>query len=525
MEETEKITYTSLLADSSIHGKFEGALEKIEQRLGQHHPMFIGEKGIFSNEEFSARSPIDSEIIIGHFQKGTGEDAKKAVRAAKDAFSSWSCTDWKERVRIIRKCADTLDRQKFLLAAQICIEIGKTRTEALAEVGEAIDFLHYYADLYESKEGLVTPFSSEAPGEEPKSVMKPHGVWVVISPFNFPVALAAGMTSAALLTGNTVVMKPTSIAPYSGLRLYQAFISSGIPPGALNIITGPGEPFGDAIVGNTDVDGIAFTGSRSVGMWLYRSFAASQPYPKPVVLELGSKNPAIVTAHAEIEKAVEGVVRAAFGYSGQKCSAASRLYLEKSIADTFLDALSRRIEKLKVGDPREKEVFTGPVITRKALATFRNAIDEAKMDGGRIIAGGNVLERGIYGRGNYAVPTVISDLSPEHRLLKEELFVPILTVDTFTTLREALIKANNTEFGLTAGIFSEKETECEYFFDHIKFGVTYSNRRGGATTGAWPGAQPFGGWKGSGSTGRGVGGPYYLLSFVREQAQTKVKSS
>ncbi|MDT8356928.1 MAG: aldehyde dehydrogenase family protein [Methanomicrobiaceae archaeon] len=524
MKGKEKITYTSLLADSSIHGKFEDALEKIGQRLGQHHPMFIGEKGIFSNEEFPTRSPLDSEIIIGHFQKGTGEDARKAVRAAKDAFVTWSSTDWRERVRIIRECANTLDRQKFLLAALICYEIGKTRTEALAEVGEAIDFLRYYAGHYESREGYITPLSSGAPGEEPQSVMKPHGVWAVISPFNFPVALAAGMASAALLTGNTVVMKPTSLAPYSALRLYQAFISSGIPPGALNVVTGPGEPFGDAIVGNRDVDGIAFTGSRSVGMWLYRSFASSQPYPIPVVLELGSKNPVIVTAHAEIEKAVEGVVRAAFGYSGQKCSAASRLYLERSIADPFLEALTTRIGELRVGDPREKEVFTGPVITRKALTTFRNAVDEAKRDGGKVLAGGSVLERGIFGRGNYAVPTVISDLSPEHRLFTEELFVPILAVDTFTTLREALDKANNTEFGLTAGIFSEKEAECEYFFDHIKFGVTYSNRKGGATTGAWPGAQPFGGWKGSGSTGRGVGGPHYLLSFMREQAQTRVNA-
>lgn len=522
MSEEKKITYVSILADESINDEFEKALDAIERKLGQHHPMFVGDKAIFSNEEFEVNSPIDSNIMIGYFQKGTREDINSAIREASNSFYEWSSLDWKERVRIIRNAADYLDQQKFLLAALITLEAGKNRYEALAEVGEGIDFLRYYSDIYEEHLGFTLQLSSYAPNEKCQSVLRPHGVWTVVSPFNFPIALAAGMASAALLTGNTIVLKPTSTAPFSGLKLYQAFVRSGVPSGAVNVITGPGQAFGEEIVKNPDVAGIAFTGSRDVGMWLYRNFSEKQAYPKPIVMELGSKNPTIVTSRADIDKAVEGVVKAAFGYGGEKCSATSRVYVHKKIFEKFTEAIRMKVDEIVVGDPRQKDVFFGPLINSRAFATYKDAINATEKVGGRIIAGGKVLDKGPFSRGYYVTPTIVTGIPQDHALMKDELFVPFLVVDTFESLEEALGKANDTEYGLTAGIFSEDPGEIEYFFKHIQFGVTYANRKGGSTTGAWPGAQPFGGWKGSGSTGRGVGGPYYMLSFLREQAQTRI---
>jgi 1-pyrroline-5-carboxylate dehydrogenase len=352
--------------------------------------------------------------------------------------------------------------------------------------------------------------------------MKPHGAWAVISPFNFPLDLAAGMAGAALITGNAVVLKPTSATPLTGLRLYGAFIAAGVPAGAINFVTGPGAPFGEAAVSSPDVDGIAFTGSRDAGTWLLRNLATREPWPKPMVAEMGSKNPVIVSEKADLGKAAEGVARAAFGYSGQKCSATSRVYVQDSVAGEFLGLLKRRTEALKLGDPRERDVFLGPVIDGKARKIFAKAVDLARKDGGTVIAGGKVREEGPLARGHYPEPTIVTGLPGGHILEKKELFVPFLVIDTYSTLEEALGRANDTEYGLTAGIFSEDGEEVEAFFREIRFGVCYANRRGGATTGAWAGRQSFGGWKASGSTGKGVGGPYYLLSYLREQSQTRL---
>ncbi|NYT21113.1 MAG: aldehyde dehydrogenase family protein [Methanomicrobiales archaeon] len=522
MTSQKKITYVSLLSDESIHGEFETALESIGREFGKSHPMMIDGKEITADREFDVFSPIDRSIHIGRFQQGTGQDAAAAVAAARSGFISWSETGWQERAGRILRVADVLEEEMFLLAALITFESGKNRYEALAEVGEAVDMLRYYAETYRTHQGYRIPMVPEQPGAICESVMRPYGVWAVISPFNFPLALGAGMAGAALLTGNTVVLKPTSTAPFSGLKLYHAFITAGVPAGSLQFFTGPGKVFGSAIVKNRDIDGIAFTGSRDAGMWLQRNFVESQPYPKPVVSEMGSKNPAIVTANADIDTAVEGIVKGAFGYSGQKCSATSRVYVHQNIATEFTEALVSAVDRLVIDDPRKKESFISPVISEKALTTFRDAVTRCRKDGGTILAGGTVLEEGIFSRGHYIRPTVVTGLPPDHSLVADELFVPFLILDTFATLGEALEKANTTEYGLTAGIFSRDTGEINEFFRKIRFGVCYSNRRGGATTGAWPGSQPFGGWKASGSTGRGVGGPYYLLSYLHEQAQTRL---
>ena len=518
----KKVTYVSMEGDPALHRAYEDALEKAAGELGKSHPILIGGREVSTGREFDVRSPIDRDILIGSFQLGGEEEARRAFREAKKAFPGWSRRGWRERAAIIRRAADRLEADRYLLAALITYEVGKNRFEAVAEVGEAVDMLRYNADLYEKNQGYTVPMEPEAPGARGLSVMKPHGAWAVISPFNFPLGLAAGMASAAHLTGNTVVLKPTSAAPLSGLKLYQAFISGGVPGGAVNYVTGPGGMFGEAAVSSPDIDGIAFTGSRDAGMWLFRNLSARQPYPKPLIAEMGSKNPVIITERADLGKAVEGVARGAFGYCGQKCSATSRVYVHASVAQEFMESLKRRTEDLKIGDPRDRDTFIGPVNDGKAKETFIEAVDLCKKDGGTVITGGRVRDAGLLSKGCYVEPTLVTGLPRGHQLGKRELFVPFLIIDTFSTLGEALEEANDTGYGLTAGIFSEDEDEVESFFEGIRFGVCYSNRRGGATTGAWAGHQSFGGWKASGSTGKGAGGPYYLLSYVREQAQTRL---
>jgi len=485
--------------------------------------MYIGGREVYSEDgEFEKRSPIDTSILIGRFQRGNAVHARQAIEEANKAFESWSKTSWRRRVEVMRRAAELIDQRKFEIAAMITLEVGKNRLEALAECWEAIDAIRYYAELMEKNNGYDFEMGPGGPGERCRMVMKPYGAWVAISPFNFPFMLANGMIHAALLTGNTVVMKPTSEAPLTGLMLFRIFRDAGVPAGAINYVTGPGEAFEDEFVSNPGVAGIAFTGSKDVGMRLYRRFTSSQPYPKPILLEMGSKNPTIVTARADVEKAVMGVVRAAFGYDGQKCSATSRLYVEKGIRDKFLERLVRETSALRVGDPRRREVFMGPVINKRAYENFKRYIEEARRGGGEVIYGGEALSGGEYEKGYYVQPTIITGLPRDHPLFKNELFLPILLIAEYETLEEAIKEANNTNYGLTAGIFSEDEEEIRYFMDNIAFGVVYANRRGGATTGAWPGAQSFVGWKASGATGKGIGGPHYLLTFMREQSQTTV---
>ena len=519
----KKVTYTTLFADESLNPKFEAALERFGPRLGQSHPMFIGGRDVRSAAgEFEHRSPLDTSILVGRFQVGTREHGRQAIDAARDAFDAWSNRPWEERVRAFDKYARLIDERKFDIAVAITYEVGKNRLEALAECWEAIDAVKFYSGVMRKEKGYTTKMGPGGPGEHNMDVCKPHGVWPVISPFNFPFMLANGMALGALITGNTVILKPTSEAPLTGLMLYQLYVDAGVPPGAVNYVTGPGSDFEDEFVSNPDVSGIAFTGSRDVGMRLFRRFHTEQPYPKPILLEMGSKNPTIVSAKADIAKAVEGTVRAAFGYSGQKCSATSRVYVQNQVMDKFLGALKDRVERLTVGDPREAKTFMGPVINERAVEKFESSVAAAKQAGARLLAGGDVVRDGMMEKGYYVSPTVVVGLPEDHRLVKEELFVPFVVVNGFDRVDDAIRKANATEYGLTAGIFSKDEREVKEFFDKIRFGVTYANRSGGPTTGAWPGAQSFTGWNASGVTGRGVGSPYYLLNFLRDQSQTRV---
>ena len=392
---------------------------------------------------------------------------RSAIAASSDGFPAWRDRDWKERAGIIQKTAGILDSQKFLLAALITYECGKNRYEAVAEAGEAVDMLRYHAEIYKKQKGFIVSTRPESTEAESRSVMRPYGVWAVISPFNFPLSLAAGMAGAALITGNTIVLKPTSIAPFSALKLFYAFTAAGVPTDAIQYITGPGDQFGDIVTAHKDIAGIAFTGSHAAGVWLNRTFAARQRFIKPLIFEMGSKNPVIVTQHADLDKAVEGIYKSAFGFSGQKCSAASRIYVHESVADRFMSQLRRQVESLVTGDPRERETFIGPLINAEAVQTFRDSVEMVKKDGGRIITGGNVLRGGIFSHGYYVEPTLVSGLTRGHPLARQELFVPILIIDTFRTLAEAIEEAEFNRLRVDSRhLLRKRRRNCIFFRHH-----------------------------------------------------------
>jgi 1-pyrroline-5-carboxylate dehydrogenase len=412
-----------------------------------------------------------------------------------------------------------MEVRMFEIAALLAFEVGKSRLEALGDVAETVEFFRYHTAQVEASNGFVRPLGQLSEAEKNTSVMRPHGVWGVISPFNFPMALAAGPTIAALATGNTVILKPSVTGSISALQLYKVLMAAGIPAAAVHVLTGRGSVVGDALVKHPGVNGFTFTGSYDVGMSIYHGFAG--PIPKPVIAEMGGKNPCIVTASANLDDAAEGVLRGAFGYQGQKCSATSRVYVEESAYDDFVEALVAKTETLKLGNPIDKDVFIGPVIDGATVKRFQDATTEVKDIGGTILIGGEVVDDGDLARGFYVQPTVAT-APMDSWVWRKELFMPFVMVGPVASLDEAIERANDTEYGLTAGVFAGTQEEIDQFFDQIQAGTTYANRKAGATTGAWPGIQSFGGWKGSGTTATGFS-PYYVRQYMKEQSRTVVE--
>ena len=482
----------------------------------------IGGQEVRSSSEFEDRSPIDTRILLGRFQSASREQVRDAIAAARLAFPAWSARPWSERVALLKKVADAIRARRWELAALMGYEAGKNRLECVGDVEESADLIEYYCDQVAAHHGFETTLGVLGPGEENTSVLRPYGVWAVISPFNFPLALAAGPAGGALVAGNTVVFKPASVTPLLGYKLAEVMEDAGIPAGVFNFVTGSGGTAGQELVDNAGIDGIVFTGSKDVGMRLIRD-NASRAVPRPLIIEMGGKNPAIIMRSADLEKASDGVMRSAFGAQGQKCSACSRVYVSKAIRDEFVRLLVEKTKEIKIGNPLNRDVYLGPVINEEAVKTYERAVAQAKADGGKVLTGGRRLTDGDFAHGYFVEPTVIDGLPASHPLFAEELFVPITVVAEVMTLEEAIDLANGTEYGLTAGIFSEDEREIAQFFDRIQAGVTYANRRAGATTGAWPGINSFGGWKASGSTGRGTGGPYYVQQFMREQSRVRIR--
>jgi 1-pyrroline-5-carboxylate dehydrogenase len=354
--------------------------------------------------------------------------------------------------------------------------------------------------------------------------MLPYGVWVVIAPFNFPLALTGGPAAAALVTGNTVVVKGASDTPWAGRLLADCIRDAGLPPGVFNYLSGSGREVGEALVRHPLAAGITFTGSVPVGRHLMQQMAGGV-YPRPCIAEMGGKNPCIVTERADLDDAAAGIVRSAYGLSGEKCSALSRLYVHESVADALIERLRAKIAAICIGDPRRREHWLGTVINESAYDNYQRYADQLR-DGGVVLAGGARIGEGTGGSEElacgYYVEPLLAEAPLAHPLWQHEMFLPILMLHRYQDREEAMRLANDTPMGLTAGFFGGAD-EVPWFHEHIEAGVTYANRPQGATTGAWPGYQPFGGWKGSGSTGKAIASFYYLAQYMREQSRTVVE--
>ena len=514
-----KITYATMRNDNEqLHASYDAGLLTARKELGGTHRIYINGEWRPAKETFEKRSPIDG-VLVGHFAKGTRADVRDAIAAARAAAPGWARTPWLERIAVMRRMADLISERQMEFAALMAIEVGKNRLEALGDVEETADLIRYYCDQFEANDGFDHPMGNLGdPTVHTRSVLKPHGVWAVISPFNFPMALSGGPAGGALVAGNAVVYKPSSDAPLCGVKLAEVADLAGLPRGVFNMVTGPGGTVGAELQENEGIDGLLFTGSFEIGFnSIFKTF--SKRWPKPVVVEMGGKNPAIVSARADLEEAAEGIVRSAFGFAGQKCSACSRVYVEAPVYSALLEQLVAKTKALTIGDPTDRKIWLGPLVNDNAMATYDAAVADARRDG-RIVFGGERL----VGMPSdlFVAPTIVADLPFEHRIWRDELFVPLVPVGQVKSLDEAFERANDTIYGLTAGFFSEDREEVERFKEAIEAGVIYINRRAGATTGAWPGIQPFGGWKGSGTTGKASGGLYYVQQFMREQSQTLV---
>ncbi|HEU4647440.1 MAG TPA: aldehyde dehydrogenase family protein [Gemmatimonadales bacterium] len=516
---TSKITYTAAGGDlDAFHREYDAAIARVRAAAGGRHPFYIaGEPIETAAAPVVDRSPIDGSVL-GHFAAASAEHVDRAVRAAKAAQRAWAKLPWQERVATMQRAARLIRERKYELAAIMSLEVGKNRLEAMGDAEEAADLIEYYAQQVVDADGFIRDMAKVTPIERNTDVLRPYGVFACISPFNFPLALSAGMSGAALVCGNAVIYKPAEDTPWTGLKLYEVYRDAGVPTGVFNILFGRREDIGDPLWQHPGIDGVVFTGSKQVGMHIFHGF--SQRWVKPCLMELGGKNAAIVMDTADLDAAAEGVMRSAFSLSGQKCSATSRVYVHKAVAKPFLEKLVAKAKAIVIGDPTEQNVYVGPVINERAVARYEAAAAQARKDGA-VVLGGERLRGGLFDKGHYVAPT-IATLPLTSTLFENELFLPFVAVAEVDSFDQAIQEANKVEFGLCAGIFSAKPEEVERFFDEIEAGVCYANKRTGATTGAWPGAQPFTGWKGSGSGGKGGCGPYYTAQFVREQSRTVI---
>lgn len=520
-----KLTYASMFhTPEEVHTRFESALAHVKAtQLGKTHAMLINNRDVYAEATYENRSPINHSWLLGNMQAGTAKQANEAIAAARAAFPAWSRTDWRERIRLVRRAAEILETRLYELGVATSLNTGKTRMESLGDVQEGADLLRAPCEWMERNNGYVLE-----QGHDPLpdytvrnlSVLKPYGVWLVISPFNFPISLTCGPTGAALVAGNTVVTKPSAETSWIMRLLAECFREAGFPDGVFNFVTGKDDEMGKLLVDHPDVNGVTFTGSHTVGMEIYRKFAQGS-YPRPVVLEMGGKNATIVSRSAHLDHAAMGIVRAAFGTAGQKCSCTSRVYVEAPVYDDLLERVTTLTNQLIVGDPTRRDVYVGPLIRESAYRAFIDYCKELAKDG-QTRTGGVTLHDGEWAHGFYCAPTVVTDVPFNHRLWKHEMFVPLVMVGEVDSIDEAIALTNNTVYGLTSGFYGTAD-EAQWYFDRIQVGTAYANRPQGASTGAWPGYQSFGGWKGSGASGKGTGGPYYIFSYLREQSQTLVE--
>ena len=512
-----KVTYSTLGSpDPLLHEYFEEDVAELKNNLGKTYQIYINGQWVDGAGSFENRSPINTDWLLGSFAQASTAQVEQAVAAAKAAYPGWRDTPWQERCALVKRFADLISERLFEIAAVVSMEVGKNRLEAIGDVEESADLIRYCVDAMQDNHGFDRQLLSETDQHFNRSVLKPYGVWGVIGPFNFPAALTGGPTGAALTAGNTVVLKPAAEGSLTASMIARCVEDAGIPAGVFNMVLGGDEP-GKALAANPDLDGLTFTGSYEVGMSLLKTFTTAAGYYRPVVAEMGGKNPAIVSAKADLDKAALGVMRSAFGLTGQKCSACSRVYVDAAVKDEFLSKLVELTETVAVGDPTEADTYMGPVVGETAYEAYQRYVSE--LESGRILTGGQTLP---IGKGYYVAPTVVADLPEDHRLWQHEMFSPIVTVRAVDNPDEAMRLANDVALGLTAGFYSEDPAEVEWFLENMEAGVLYVNRETGATTGAWPGYQSFGGWKGSTGSNKASGSYYYLQQYMREQSHTIV---
>jgi 1-pyrroline-5-carboxylate dehydrogenase len=516
--EFPRVNYTNTAADfSSLHRMLDQELPRFRATLGGRFANRVEGREEWEGEAYTVASPLDDRLLLGTFVEPSDVVVAKAVAAARRGAPGWGSLPWRERVAIMRDVARAIDRDKYELAMAALYEAGKTRIEALGESEEAVNLIEHYCDQLELNDGFVQPAVNSASAEQAQVHLKPFGVFAIVAPFNYPLALVANMAGAALVAGNAVVIKASPAAGLTASMLVKTMEGAGLPEGVINLLCG--ETSGRRLVGQVGIDGVAFTGSNRTGMTILRQFAA-EPFMRPVIGELGGKNHAYVTSKADIGAAVEGVAKSAFAFQGQKCSACSVAFVHSSIYEEFVAALANRARQFKIGNTEQQAINGGPLINKAAVERYERAIEQARQSGA-VLHGGNRLRGGAYDHGNFVEPAILVDLPADHRLHKEELFAPVVAVRRFDRLEDAIAVGNTSDFGLTAGLYSCDPAEIDYFQSHVEAGVIYINRATGATTGAWPGIQSFCGWKGSGLTGKGGLGPHYLPQFLREQSVTR----
>ncbi len=490
----------------------ERAIAQLRAQSDRVWNLVIGGKHLAAKEQFQSFNPSDKKSI-GTFQKATVKEAEKAMEAALAAFETWRHVPAIERASIFFRAARIMRQRRFLFDAAMVLEEGKNWLEADADFAEAIDFLEFYgreAIRYAEPAG-VTPY----PGEIQEVRYIPLGVGIVIPPWNFPCAIMAGMTTAAAVSGNTVVLKPSSDAPLLAAMFVEVLEEAGLPPGVVNLLTGPGGAVGDYLVEHPKTRFISFTGSKQVGLRILERAAKISPgqiWIKRVVAEMGGKDCIIVDSEANIDDAVEGVTISAFGYQGQKCSACSRAIVDARVYDEFLAKLVERVKKIKVGPVDNRENWMGPVINERAYQSHLEYIEIGKAEG-RLVAGGKKAP----GDGWFIQPTVFADVKRNARIAQEEIFGPILAVIKARNFDDALEIANGTEYGLTGAVYTKNRAKIYQAKQEFMVGNMYINRK---CTGALVDVQPFGGFNMSGTDSK-AGGRDYLLLFLQAKSMTE----
>jgi len=512
----QKVNYSSTsLGDEALDQAFEAQLRERRQEDAPIERNLIGGEWFESDTVITRIDPVEGSVRAGAAYVATPEQVTAAITAARGAAKAWRKTPYMERNEKLRAAREELVDQLTFIASVLSAETGKTRLESYGEAQEVLDMIEHYCTQFEQNNGFAVQQKSTE-REKNLDVLIPYGTFAVIVPFNFPAALMVGMAVAALVTGNTIVIKPSDKTPRSSAVVAE-ILAKHLPNGVVNIVHGGAEV--GQLLADGDVDGIAFTGSAEVGWKLFNA-KGPRGYHRPVLAEMGGQNPAIVAASANLDDAATGIVRSAFGLSGQKCSACRRVVVDAKVADELIAKIKVRAENLVVGDPLDRSSNLGPVIDDAISARIDAALELAAQDG-TVVTGGK-LEGAA---GNFYAPIVVADLPLGHRLTREELFAPFLTVTRVDDFDAAIAEANAVDLGLSAGVFSGVEAEVEQFYDEIEAGVLYSNRPDGATTGAWPGVQSFCGWKRSGTSGKGGLGVNYLQGFMREQNRTIVTAA